>query len=147
MPAIPEVTEAVKVTVCPAFAGLRLLVRFVEVAAAITDCASEADVLGLKFPSPLYDATTLCDPAGIAEEVNRATLPDNVAEPSWTPLSTKLTLPVAVPAEVCTVAVKVNAWPKPAGFRLDARAVVVEARVTVSESAADALAENDESPL
>jgi hypothetical protein len=89
----------------------------------------------------------LCDPAFKADVENRAALPESTAEPICTPLSKKLTLPVAVPAiEFCTVAVNVTPWLKTEGFRLLARTVEVEAAFTDCVKVAEVLAEKLESP-
>ncbi|HEX9729769.1 MAG TPA: hypothetical protein VGA37_14810, partial [Gemmatimonadales bacterium] len=71
----------------------------VTVAAGSTRCASPADVLPRKFPSPAYVATSVFAPAvvDVSEQLPSATVPTQPSVPSVT-----VTLPVGVPAPGAT---------------------------------------------
>lgn len=96
---------------------------------------SAADVLPVKFVSPVYWAVIECAPTESALVVSvawRAAL--SVAVPSEVVPSRKVTVPVGVPlpgATTFTVAVKVTACPTVAGFTDDATVVVVPCFVTI----------------
>ena len=72
----------------------------VVVLATFTVCATPADVLVAKLPSPTYVAVSVFAPAvvGVSVQVPAATVPVHVAAPSLT-----VTFPVGVPPVDVTV--------------------------------------------
>jgi hypothetical protein len=102
------------------------LASAVAVVAAVTVCVNTADVLGLKLLSPLYLAVMEWLPTDRLDVVNEAILPvPSVDVPSETLPSRKVTVPVGVPGEPVTVAVKVTAWPDRDGLSEETMVVVV----------------------
>jgi hypothetical protein len=99
VPATEDDTVAVNVTECPVTDGFELVVRSVDVGAALTASASAPEVLLRKFASPLYLAVRECVPAASAPPaaVNCATPPDRLPEPICAPPSKKVTVPVGTP--------------------------------------------------
>lgn len=88
------------------------------VGAALTVSVSAAEVLLLKFPSPLYLAVMEWAPAISEETLSWALLLETAAVPNEVEPSRKVTLPVALAplTEGATVAVNVTAEPNGAGF-------------------------------
>src|SRR5215472_8610930 len=95
-------------------------------------CPRAALVAGAKLASPEYCAVMVWLPTVRAEVVYVAMPVATVPEPSWVVPSQKVTVPVGVPAGELTAAVKVTAWPVPAGFCDDVTATVGVAGLTVS---------------
>src|SRR5258706_12607165 len=89
----------------------------VDVVRGLIVSESGAELLGAKFESPEYCATIESAPAGNEELFSNACPAFTADVPSKTPLLKKATLPdgvpVAVVAELFTVAVSVTGWPKP----------------------------------
>src|SRR5262249_12420656 len=111
-------------------------VRIVLVPERVTVTDREAEVLGLKLPSPAYWATTTCVPTNSLLSVRVATpLAPALAEPMMFAPSLKLTVPVRVPepgATGVTVAVNVTDWPKVADAADTVSAVAELATPTVT---------------
>ncbi len=81
------------------------------------------------------------------DELNTARPPFNAAVPSGVPPSEKVTVPVAAPPLVVTLAVKVTLAPKELGFELEINVVVLVAICTTWLSAVDVLAPFFASPM
>ena len=99
-------TVAVNMTLWPYVDGFRLDDTLVVVECGLTVCVSGADVLVLKFASPLYLAVIECDPAVSADVDSCALPPLTATTPSDVAPSRNCTVPVAVADE--TVAVNVT---------------------------------------
>jgi hypothetical protein len=96
------------------FAG----VTAIEASGLFTTWIRKDEVLVEKLASPLYTAVTTCSPGErtVVAELG-ADPPANVAgEPKFAPSTTNCTVPVGVPAEDETVAVKLTESPKLDGF-------------------------------
>jgi hypothetical protein len=108
------VIEIVKVVICPvrmvAFAGWLDTVKF----ASCTLIVAEEKVA--KFASPLYTATSACDPP--VRVTVRVATPDAFtgALPNEVLLSAIVTVPVGAPADELTVAVRTAGCPRTIGF-------------------------------
>ena len=106
-----EVTVAVKVTDWPKVDGFTDDVSDVEVLAAFTVWVRTGEVLPRMLPLPLYTAVIELDPAVSVEIVNVAFPALSVLVPSVEELFLKVTVPVGVPLDAVTVAVKVTDLP------------------------------------
>jgi hypothetical protein len=102
-----------------------------ETSGLFTTWIRKSEVLVTKLTSPLYTAVTTCSPgervvvAGLV-----AVAPDKLtAEAKVTPSTTKLTVPVGVPAAEETVAVKLTESPKVDGLAEEATTTVAVAGV------------------
>jgi len=104
---------------------------------------STADVLSLKFESPLYTAVIECVPSASDAEANVAfLLLLSVPVPSSVTPSINVTVPVGVPtpgATTATVAVNVTVAPEVDGFGDAARVTLVFALSTTWDNALDVL--------
>ena len=79
----------------------------------------------MKLESPLYSAVMLFEPTA-RDAMDKVAVPEvRVALPRLVEPSKKVTLPVGLPEELVTVAVKVTDWPKSEVFVEDVNAVVV----------------------
>jgi|SRR6266404_4715244 len=137
-------TVAVKVTDWPNTDVPAEDVTAVLVEAWFTAWVKLAEVLPVKFVSPLYVAVTvweLFESEVIGPLV--AVPPDRLTGgPKLLPSIANWTVPVRVPepgATALTVAVKVTNWPKTEGLAEEATVVVVEAWFTSCESADEVL--------
>jgi hypothetical protein len=93
-----------------------------------TFSGSAAEVLPLKFESPLYTAEIECVPSASDAVANVALLPLSVEVPNTLAPSLKVTVPVGVPAPEATaskVAVNATVAPEVEGFKEDAIVVFV----------------------
>src|SRR5688572_7488391 len=142
-PGATAATVAVKVTLCPLAEGFCDEVTAVEVLALLTVWPpARVPLLVLKFPSPLYCASTVCGlPLTVNEEmVSWAEPPLKViGGPALEPSMTNWTVPVGVPTPAVfevTVAVKVVLCPNTVGLIEELTAVVVLAFATVTDSLA-----------
>jgi hypothetical protein len=151
LPPPPLLTAAVKVKLCPYTDGFEDEETKVEVAAGLTACAIEAELL-LKLPAASVNvAFTVCDELTlrekmvyVAQKLEAGALEGQLAAVPATaePLSmVKLTVPVGVavlpplpvpPPPLLTMAVKVTLWPKTDGFEDEEIVVDVIAGLTVS---------------
>src|SRR5207248_2185288 len=100
--------------------GTAELASVVVVSPLRTASINTAEMLPLKFPSPLYCAVIACPPTDRLEVVSAA-LPSaaSVTTPSVTVPSLNVAVPVGVPnagATTVTVAVNVTDWPKSDGL-------------------------------
>jgi hypothetical protein len=104
---------AVKLTVWFVPAGFWEDASAVVVLAAVTVWLSGVDVLPLNVAEPWYAAVIECEPAASDETEIEAVPLDSVALPSVVPVevSVKTTLPVGVPDDEVTEAVKITACP------------------------------------
>jgi hypothetical protein len=108
------VSEIVKVAVCPvrmvAFAGWLDTVKFASCALMVAEEKVE------KFASPLYTATSACEPP--VRVAVRVATPDGFtgAFPNEVLLSVTVTVPVGTPADEPSVAVKTAGCPGTIGF-------------------------------
>ena len=121
-------TVAVKVTDWPTLMGFCDERTLVVVVAAVTTCATAAEVLVLKFASPAYIALTLSVPPTVSVEM------ENWAEPLLNVLVPSVLMPClkvttspfgGAPCDDVTVAVKVTVCPYIEGFSDDVIEVVV----------------------
>ena len=124
-------TVAVSQSGRPAIDGLAdvVSVRLEGVVAGVTICGTAAELLLPCVASPAYVAVSECCPAANVAIDTCASPPARLAVPTGTPLSKKITWPVAPAGD--TVAVRVTAPPYIEGFGLVARLVVVAIACTV----------------
>jgi hypothetical protein len=109
--AVPELTVAVKVTLCPLFDGFTLELSAVVVLALAITCVTDPEA-GLCAASPLYEAVTTRFPASSDEVERLAPPPLIVPVPSTVaPVLKETDWPSSVGPEVVSVAVKVTVWP------------------------------------
>src|SRR5688572_15226927 len=140
-PGATAATVAVKVTLCPLAEGFCDEVTLVVVLALFTVWPpARVPLLVLKFPSPLYCATTVC---GLPLTVNAAVLSwaepplRVIGPPALEPSITNWTVPVGVPTPGVfdvTVAVNVVLCPNTVGLIEEVTAVVVLALATITDS-------------
>jgi hypothetical protein len=136
---------AVKLTLAPAFDGFALLAS-VTGPACCTCWLSAADWLAASFASPPYAATIECDPRASVAVLNTAVPALTAAVPSTEAPSEKVTVPVAAPPLVETLAVNITLAPNVLGFKLDASVVVLVAICTSWLSPAEVLPTSFASP-
>jgi hypothetical protein len=122
---LAELTVAVNVTAWPDVEGLGEEVSVVVLAIFFTTWLKFGEVLVAKVASPLYTALIKYEPAASAEVVKVAVPPLIGAVPSTVVDLRNVIVPVGVPLEDVTVAVKVTDWPTFDGFKLELTAVVV----------------------
>ena len=127
VPLVADVTLAVNVTEWSNADGLSEELTVVEVPALFTVCVSADEVMPLKSLDPPYTAVILLDPPGTAEVVSLAILPLSVPDPRVVAPSLKVTVPVGVPPDEVTVAVKVTAVPYVDGFKDETNEIAVVA--------------------
>ena len=133
---LEPLTPAVKVTDCPIVLGFTDDERVVVVEVGVTLWINADDVLLLKFVSPPYAAVIECD-AALKDEVVKVACPlASVVLPRVVPPSLNVTVPVGVPPEPTTVAVKVTDCPAVLGFAEEDTVVVVAIAVTVIDAEA-----------
>ena len=125
-----RVMVAVKVTACPLLEGFGEEASAVVVDAFFTVCAKALDVLAAKFADPLYTAFIEWAPAASAEVVSVAVPPLSATVPNGEAPSSKVTIPVGVPAPDVTLEVIVTDCPKVDGFLDEATEVAVGAGLT-----------------
>ena len=101
VPAVCDVTVAVKVMDCPTVEGLSEEAMAVVVAGfvlALTTCETAGEVLAAKLLSPPYCAVMLCVPCVSVPIETEAVPPARVPAPICVDPSKKVTVPVMVPA-------------------------------------------------
>ena len=125
--------------------GLGEEAKVVLVVTLLTVWTRTAEALLLKSVLPLYVAVMECGPGGKAGVENVAFPLASVPLPSIAAPFLNVTVPVGVPlpgAAANTLAVKVTDCPNTDGLREETTVVLVEALLTVCDSAADVLARN-----
>ena len=122
-------------------------VRVVVVLAAwVTFCVSDGEVLVKFIASPLYVAVSWLAPCGSVFVVRVAMPLLSVMVPRVVAPLRKATDPVRAEAPEVTWAVRVTACPRVEGFGVEVRAVVVEYLLTGRVMVADWLAAKSASP-
>jgi hypothetical protein len=126
------VTKAVKVIDSPKTDGFGAAISTIALLALLTTWFTAELVLVTKLTSPPYSAVMLYAlPTAKVDVLNVANpLPFKVPVPSVVKPFLKVMVPVGVPEEPVTVAVKVTDCPKTEGFTKDVNAVVVFALLT-----------------
>ena len=108
---------AVKVTGWFTTEGFEEEASDVVLAVWFTVCVRGDDALGESDESPLYAAEMVWDPA-LSEAVEKVAwaVPSSSPVPRVLPPSENVTVPVGIPLEELTAAVKLTDWPKVEGF-------------------------------
>jgi hypothetical protein len=143
--ALPLETVAVKVTVCPLFAGFNEEATVAVVLAPLTTWFSADEVDAPKFPVAAYTTVMGSVPAGSAAVLNVAVLLTplpgvSVALPREVAPFINVTDPVGAALPLETVAVKVTVCPLFAGFNEEATVAVVLAPLITWLSAGEVAA-------